>query len=78
VIAESLFQLATKPPKTPQFEPAPLSPRPQPTEQTDREESNCCGPHNINAVEGRVLKVCASLIEELIPNNEPDDFSYGE
>jgi hypothetical protein len=73
-----LFQLATKPPKTAQFEPAPLSPCPQPTEQADREESNCCRHHNINAVEGRILKVRASLIEELIPDYEPDDFTYGE
>ena len=77
-IFESLFQLATKPPKTPQFEPAPLSPCPQPTEQADREESNCCRHHNIDAVEGRVLKVRASLIEELIPNDQPDDFNHGE
>src|SRR4029077_14204157 len=29
-------------------------------------------------VEGRILKVRASRIEELIPDNEPDDFRYGE
>src|SRR5260370_33556161 len=78
MIVECLFKMPTRPPKPAQFEPAPLAPCPQPTEQADREESNCCRHHNIDAVEGRVLKVRASLIEELIPNNEPDDFSYGE
>jgi hypothetical protein len=78
VVVESSLPLATKPPQPSQLETAPLSPCPDHAKQSDHKESYCRRHHHICDVERRIVKVRASLIEELIPNDHPADFAHGE